>query len=56
MVLFSDMNGKGKRYFCLEDIESIPKQKHARVVEPMELKPVRPSADEPVRPRFRGRR
>ena len=41
LVLFSDMKDKGKRLFCLDGIESIPKQKHARVVEPMELKPVR---------------
>ena len=41
MVSFSDIEGGGKRHFCLEGIESIPKHKHARVVEPMELKPQR---------------
>ena len=41
LVPFSDVEGGGKRHFCLEGIESIPKHKHARADEPMELKPQR---------------
>ena len=37
LVPFSDVEGGGKRHFCLEGIESIPKHKHARAEEPMEL-------------------
>ena len=38
------MKDGGKRHFCLEGIESIPKHKHARVDEPMEMKPLRLSS------------